>query len=179
MPSRVTMTLRANRRRWLALLCVLGVCGVGAYAVYATSRPGEPTQRYPTRYASTGRSFAAGGLGSFRIWARIVGGALYPAAAPHAIRLTVVNPSDVSMFVTRLTVTVHGGPAGCAAASNIRLVQSNVSSATALTIRAHGTVSLPGQGRWAPTIQLRDRLVNQDACQNARFSLRVTGSAHS
>jgi hypothetical protein len=83
------------------------------------------------------------------------------------------------MFVTRLTVSVRGGPAGCAAASNIRLVQANVSSATALTIGAHGTVSLPAHGRLAPTVRLANRPLNQDACQSAEFSIRVTGSAHS
>jgi hypothetical protein len=109
----------------------------------------------------------------------IVGGLLYPGAAPQAIRITLANPNDVSIFVTSLSVTVPSGPAGCDSATNIGLAQSDVSSAAPLQISAHGSVTLPAQGRSAPTIGLVNLAVNQDACQNARFPLSVTGSAHS
>lgn len=184
-----TSAKRAKRKRWLALLCILGLFGVGCYAVYtaagrggsprvvARSNVSDPAPR--TRFAYTGSSSVAGGLGSFRIRAHVGGGVLYPGAAAHAIRITLGNPNGVAMFVTRLTVTVPSGPAGCESATNIRLVQSNVSSATPVEIHAHDTVTLPAPGRSTPTIQLLDRPVNQDVCRNARFRLRVTGSAHS
>jgi hypothetical protein len=116
---------------------------------------------------------------SFSISGEIVGGLLYPGAAPEAIRITLANPNDVLIFVTNLTVTVPSGPAGCDSAANISLAQSNVSSTAPVEIQAHGLVTLPAQGRFAPTIQLVNLPVNQDACQNARFSLSFTGSAHS
>jgi hypothetical protein len=109
----------------------------------------------------------------------IIGGPLYPGAPPEAIRVTLANPNDVAIFVTSLTVTVPSGPAGCDSATNIGLAQSDVSSAAPLEIQAHGSVTLPAQGRSAPTIQLVNLPVNQDACQNARFPLSFTGSAHS
>jgi hypothetical protein len=117
---------------------------------------------------------------SFSISAgEIAGGLLYPGAVPQAIRITLANPNDVSIFVTSVTVTVPSGPAGCDSATNISLVQSNVSSAAPVEIQAHGSLALPAQGRSAPTIGLVDLPVNQDACQNARFPLSFTGSAHS
>jgi hypothetical protein len=194
MPSGLTRTMSARRKRWLALFCLLGVCGIGGYAAYTTNvlggklravppskaaKPAERTQRSSTRYASTGGSVVARGLGSVRIGVRFAGRVLYPGAAPYAIRITLRNPSSVSMFVMRLTVTVRASPAGCAAARNISLVQSIVSSAAPVELHPHGTVTLPAHGRLAPTIQLRNRPVNQVVCQNARFPLSVTVSAHS
>lgn len=108
----------------------------------------------------------------------IAGGSLYPGAGPQAIRITLSNPNDVSIFVTSLTVTVPSGPVGCDSAANFSLVQSNVSSAAPVEIQAHGSVTLPAQGHAAPTIGLVNLPVNQDACQNARFRLSFTGSAH-
>jgi len=109
----------------------------------------------------------------------IAGGLLYPGAAPQAIRLTLSNPNGISIFVTSLTVTVPSGPAGCDSATNLILAQSSVSSAAPVEIQAHGSVTLPAQGRSAPAIGLMDLPVNQDSCQNARFPLSFTGSAHS
>jgi hypothetical protein len=109
----------------------------------------------------------------------IVGGLLYPGAAPEVISLTLANPNGVSIFVTSVIVTVPSGPAGCDSATNISLAQSNVSSAAPVEIQAHGSITLPAQSRTAPTIGLVNLPVNQDACQNARFPLSFTGSAHS
>jgi hypothetical protein len=109
----------------------------------------------------------------------IAGALLYPGAAPQTIRMTLANPNGISIFVTSLTVTVPSGPPGCPSATNIGLLQSSVSRAAPVQIRAHGSVTLPAQGRSAPTIQLVNLPVNQDACQNARFPLSFTGSAHS
>lgn len=104
---------------------------------------------------------------------------LYPGAAPTAIGLTLSNPNSVAIHVTSLLVAIAGSPAGCESATNIVLSQSSASSATPVEVPAHGSVTLPAQGVSAPTIQLRDLPVNQDACKGATFSLAYSGSAHS
>jgi len=105
--------------------------------------------------------------------------ALFPGAPPQAIPIALTNPNDTPIFVTSVTVTVLSSPPGCDAASNIRLVQSNVSEAAPVEIQARGSRRLPAQGHTAPTIQLVDLPVNQDACQNAKFPLRFIGSSYS
>jgi hypothetical protein len=136
--------------------------------------PPSPAARFDWRVVtpSSGESFSIS-VGE------IAGGLLYPGAAPQTIRITLSNPNDVSIFVTSLSVTVPSGPAGCDSATNIGLAQSDVSSVAPVQISAHGSLTLPAQGRSAPTIGLVNLPVNQDACQNARFPLSVTGSAHS
>ncbi len=104
---------------------------------------------------------------------------LYPGAAPRTIPLTLTNLGDVAIFVTSVIVTVSGGPAGCASDGNISVVQSDLSGATPVEVQAHGSVTLPAQGRAAPTIQLVNLPVNQDACKNARFTLSFSGNSHS
>jgi hypothetical protein len=76
-------------------------------------------------------------------------------------------------------VTVPSGPPGCDPAVNLGIVQSDVSSGAPLEVPAHGSVTLPAQGHSAPTIQLLDLPVDQDACQGAAFPLSFNGSAHS
>lgn len=104
-------------------------------------------------------------------------GSLYPGAPPLALPLTVHNPNPAPIFVTALRVSVAADPPGCPGAGNLALVQSNASSSSPLKVDKGGAVRLPAQGVLAPTIQLRDLPVNQDACQNARFPLEFTGSA--
>ena len=110
--------------------------------------------------------------------AEVAGGPLYPGAPPQAIRVTLINPNGVSIFLTSLTVTVPNGPPGCDSATNLRLAQSDVSGLAPVAIPAHGSVTLPTQGRSAPSIQLLNLPVNQDACQNAHLPLSLNGSAH-
>ena len=104
-------------------------------------------------------------------------GALYPGAPPLALPLTVANPNPAPILVTELRVSVAADPPGCAGAENLALTQSNVSSNAPLKVPANGSVRLPAGRVVAPTIQLRDLPVNQDACQRARFPLEFTGSA--
>ncbi len=110
---------------------------------------------------------------------QVVGGPLYPGAAPQEVAVTLANPGDSPIFVTGVTVTVADGPAGCESATNLSLVQSNVTDASPVEIPGHNSVTLPAQGDTAPTIRLVNLPVNQDACQHASFALNVTGSAHS
>ena len=155
------------------------VRALGSWRRYAPSRPASYTwsvyrrrraRRVPVVPRPAGKSFSIAAAG--------IAGPLYPGA-PQTIGITLNNPTGVSMFVTSLSVTVSSSPAGCHSARNIGLLQSDVSSVAPVEIQAHGSVTLPAQGRSAPTIQLVNLPVNQDACQNARFPLSFTGSAHS
>ena len=104
---------------------------------------------------------------------------LYPGAGPVAIPLTLSNPNDTPIYVTSLTVVATSSSAACNSSSNVSITQSSASSAAPVLIGANGSVTLPAQGVAAPTIQLLDLPVNQDACMNAAFPLSFTGSAHS
>jgi hypothetical protein len=115
---------------------------------------------------------------SFSIRAGAVG-PLYPGAVPFPIPLTLSNPNGVSIYVTSLTVAVTSSPAGCSSSTNISLTQSSASSTSPILIQTNSSVRLPAQGVTAPTIQLLDLPVNQDACENTAFPLTLTGSAHS
>jgi len=102
---------------------------------------------------------------------------LYPGALPVTLPLTVQNPNSAPIRVTALRVSVAADPPGCPSADNLALGQSNASRSLPLEVPAGGSVHLPAQGVTAPTIQLRDLPVNQDACKNARIPLEFTGSA--
>ncbi len=104
-------------------------------------------------------------------------GQLYPGAPAQSLPLTVTNPNPVPIFLTGLTVAATSEPSGCASAANLVLTPAPISAAAPLRVPAHGTVSLPAPGVGAPTIQLRDLPVNQDACQGASFPLSFSGSA--
>jgi hypothetical protein len=105
-------------------------------------------------------------------------GALYPGAPPSAVPVRIENPNPVRIYVTGLRVAVSADAPGCTAAENLALTAASVSAAAPLAVPAGGSVELPVRGAKAPTIQLRDLPVNQDACQDARFPLRFAGSAH-
>jgi hypothetical protein len=105
-------------------------------------------------------------------------GLLYPGAAPVQIPLLVANPNSAPIVITRLRVGIAHDPAGCDSASNLKLAQPNVSLRRPLPVGAGKRVRLPTPKFLAPTIQLRNLPVNQDACQRATFRLTFSGSAH-
>jgi hypothetical protein len=103
--------------------------------------------------------------------------ALYPGAPAQALPLTITNPNPVPIFVTGLQVRATADPPGCGSAENLVLGESSASSATPIEVPASGSMSLPAPGASAPTIQLRDLPVSQDACQRAQFPLAFSGTA--
>lgn len=105
-------------------------------------------------------------------------GALTPGASSPIV-LTLANPNAVTIYVTSLHAAASGGSSACAASENLAVVQSDVSSSLSISIPAHGSVTLPNQGVSAPTLELRDLPVDQDACASTRFALSYSGSAHS
>lgn len=140
-------------------------------AIDATAHPGAATQFDWQIVAQTSASFSISANG-------LVDAPLYPGAPPQPIHLSLTNPHGIPIFVTSLIVRVVSSPSNCASVTNLSLAQSNVSSGAPIEIQAYGAVTLPTQGRTAPTIALVNLPVNQDACQNARFPLSFTGSAH-
>jgi hypothetical protein len=104
-------------------------------------------------------------------------GALYPGAPAQALPLTITNPNPVPIFVTSLQVRATADPPGCGSAENLVLGGASASSATPIEVPASASVSLPAPGASAPTIQLRDLPVSQDACQRAQFPLAFSGTA--
>lgn len=114
----------------------------------------------------------------FSITPRLAGlGALYPGAPAQALPLTIANPNPVPILVTSLQVRATSDPPGCGSAENLVLSDSSASSASPLEVPAGGSVSLPAPGVAAPSIQMRDLPVNQDACQRSRFPLAFSGTA--
>lgn len=112
----------------------------------------------------------------------ITGGAtsLLPGQA-QPIRLTLRNPNSAPIYVTRITVIVSADstPSGCSSATNLKLTQSDASSASPITIPAGGSVTLIDAPR-APEITLLNLPdVNQNVCMNKSFTLSYSGSAHS
>lgn len=103
---------------------------------------------------------------------------LYPGAAPILLPLKLTNPNRVPIAVTSLRVAIPKDPPGCPSAKNLELIPSNLSRARPLRIRPGAVAWLPGRGVRAPSIRMRNRPVNQDACQKARFKLVFSGSAH-
>lgn len=104
-------------------------------------------------------------------------GALYPGAPAQALPLTITNPNSVPILVTSLQVRATADPPGCGSAENLVLNGSSASSTAPIKVPANGTVSLPAAGASAPSIQLRDLPVSQDACQRAQFPLAFSGTA--
>jgi hypothetical protein len=103
--------------------------------------------------------------------------ALYPGAPAQALPLTIANPNPVPILVTSLQVRATADPPGCGSAENLILTGSSASSAAPVKVPAGGSVSLPAPGASAPSIQLRDLPVNQDACQRSQFPLSFSGTA--
>lgn len=103
-------------------------------------------------------------------------GPLYPGNTPSPIPVVVTNPNPIAITITSLRVSAGNGPAGCDPAANLALTAPALGGGK-LRIAAHGSVSLPTATVAAPTIELRELPVNQDACQGANFDLAFSGSA--
>lgn len=171
----VRFACRLDRRGWRACSSPVSVkVGVGAhsFSVRALSRRGVPSAAARFRWTRLEPM-------EFSIAPDLSDlDTLYPGAAPTPLPLTVSNPNPVPIEVTALRVSVTGDPPGCAGTDNLALGEGGVSGAEPLAIPAGGSVRLPSPGIAAPTIQLRDLPVDQDACKDARFPLEFSGEAH-
>jgi hypothetical protein len=167
------MGMEEKARRRMALLA-FGTCALLGLAVYATvgrALVGDRALRKGAAPRLHAKSFSIGSSSKKPP-------ALLPGSSPSPIALTLGNPNQTRIFVTRLRVAVASSPPRCPSAQNIRVVQSNATRAHPIAIPAKSSVRLPAQGRPAPKIQLVDRPVNQDGCKGGRFSLRFSGRAY-
>lgn len=103
-----------------------------------------------------------------------VGGLVPGVWRPITVHIT--NPNASAIYVTSLTVQVSNSPSSCAAADNIELQQSPVSSSSPVVVAANAGSDVPAAS--APRIRLKDLPTNQDACKGASFTLAYSGSAH-
>ncbi len=100
---------------------------------------------------------------------------LYPGFPPQPLAVTVTNPNDVPVEVTRLTVDLAAAPSSCPA-ENFRLTAAALSPSSPLPVPAGGSVALPSGA--APAIEMLNLAVNQDACRGAQVDLVFAGEAH-
>jgi hypothetical protein len=100
---------------------------------------------------------------------------LYPGFPPQPLAVTVSNPNDVPVEVTKLTVGLAAAPPSCPA-ENFRLTPSTASPSSPLPVPAGGSVTLPSAA--APKIEMLNLAVNQDACSEAKIDLVFEGEAH-
>jgi hypothetical protein len=197
---------RESRRRRRRLLLVLLVAltaitwifpaasvGLSDFSPKASPTPtvaasASPTASDPAPTASAslapGTSVSGDGDGTGRLSAADFGisgsgaDSLRPGTTT-VVRLTLTNPNGVPIYVTSLKIVVSKDPAGCSSQTNLRIVQSNVSGASPITIPARGAITLATAPR-APQITLLNLPdVNQDACKGKAFTLTYSGSAHS
>lgn len=102
---------------------------------------------------------------------------LMPGAPPQQLPVRIENPNPVAIEVTSLTVNVAPDRPGCAADPNFAVVPSSLSLAAPLGIPAGGSVTLPNPAATAPTLELRELPVDQNACQGATLKLTFSGEA--
>jgi len=103
--------------------------------------------------------------------------ALFPGAAPTQLPLTLSNPNPVPILVTAVSVAIAAEPPGCESGANFQVLPSSASAAAPVLVPAGGSVDLPSEAGSAPAIGLRERPLNQDACQGGRLSLLFDGEA--
>jgi len=166
---------RLDRRQWQACRAPIVFAqlapGRHAFSVRALDRHGRhgPPARFRWRLLEPK---------DFSILPQLAGlSALSPGAPPVSLPLTIANPNPAPIRVTSLRVAATADPRGCPSAANLELTPAGVSSSAPLRVPAGGSVALPARGVSAPTIQLRDLPVNQDACQGVRFPLAFSGEA--
>jgi len=102
---------------------------------------------------------------------------LMPGAPPQQLPVRIENPNPVPIEVTGFTVTVSPDRPGCAADPNFMVVPSSLTPTAPLGIPAGGSVTLPSPATTAPTLELRELPIDQNACQGATLDLTFSGEA--
>jgi len=101
---------------------------------------------------------------------------LYPGLPPRPIPVRISNPNSVAIEVTALRAAIEGAPADCAA-DNFQLQPSSASPAEPVSVPPESSVDLPTATIAAPTIEMLDLPVEQDACRGAEIPLVFSGEA--
>ncbi len=102
---------------------------------------------------------------------------LMPGAPPQQLPVRIENPNPVPIEVTGLRVTVSPDRPGCAADPNFAVVPSSVTPTAPLSVPAGGWATLPSAEATAPTLELRELPIDQNACQGAILNLSFSGEA--
>lgn len=102
---------------------------------------------------------------------------LYPGYPPQQVPVLISNPNPVPIEVTSITIAIVGDSPDCPA-ENFELSPASVSPMAPLGVPANGSVSLPTETTSAPTIDMLDLPVNQDACRGTQVPLALGGEAH-
>jgi hypothetical protein len=107
----------------------------------------------------------------------VTGGAdgLLAPGISRSLALTIRNDQNFPIYVTGLTVTATGSPAGCAASTNLQITPSPISDGQRFTVPTKSSAALPAALR--PRVMLRNLPVNQDACKRGTFTFEYSGSA--
>lgn len=103
--------------------------------------------------------------------------ALMPGEPAQQLPVRVGNPNPVPIEVTSLTVAVEPDNPGCPGDPNFAVSPAGLTPAAPLSVPAGGSVSLPNPAAAAPTLALRERPVDQNACQGATVRLVFNGEA--
>ena len=161
----------------------LGTYHLGISSAYSTRQLNFKIVKSANPAASTGGSGSGSGSGStggadFTISGGV--GGLEPGLT-LPIELTLTNPNNTKIYVTRLTVSMSADstPAGCDRDTNFDpIIQSDASSTDPIAVPAKGKVTLTSAPR-APQVTLRNLPTLQDVCKGKNFVLTFSGSAHS
>jgi hypothetical protein len=159
--QRNSWTQRRTRRAVLVAFAVIAVLAAMAFKLGTASRH------------------------TFTISGSTPAGMLRPGVAVP-VDLTLTNPNDSSLQISRLLVTVaiiqapRSDPSHPCSAADFGVVQfsgpGNVKLA-ASSSRSLSSLGIP-QGQW-PQVTMANRPVNQDGCKDASLTLGFTGVARS
>jgi hypothetical protein len=119
---------------------------------------------------------AAPGKVSFKVTGSAAG-LLYPDGPAQGIPLTLENPMNQTIYITRVSAGVRDtGSSGC---------NANWFQTTGLTVPRGGiaippkeSVQLGRAGLGEPTIRMRESGTNQDACRGTELELTYAGATH-
>jgi hypothetical protein len=101
---------------------------------------------------------------------------LLPGFPPRPIPVRISNPNPVAIEVTALSVAIGEAPADCGA-ENFQLQPASASPVEPVLVPAEGSADLPTAGIAAPTIQMLNLPIEQDACLEAEIPLVFSGEA--
>ncbi|HEY5473190.1 MAG TPA: hypothetical protein VIK32_08365 [Candidatus Limnocylindrales bacterium] len=162
---------------------------VGSYqlkisSAYSTRKLNFKVVKSATPAATTGGSGSGTGSGNgstggadFTISGGV--GGLEPGLT-LPVALTLTNPNNTKIYVTRLTVSMSADstPAGCSRDANFVITQSSATDSNSIAVPARGKVTLTS-APLAPQISFRNLSTSQDVCKNKSFALTFSGIAHS
>jgi hypothetical protein len=104
-------------------------------------------------------------------------GLLYPGGPAQGIPLSLENPMNETIYITRVSAAVRDtGATGCDSGwfqtTSLNLANGGV------PVPPKASVTLGQAGRGEPTIRMRESGTDQNACRDAKLTLTYTGKVH-